>query len=396
MNPFRIALLNMQEGRARTLVSVIGVAFTVFLMLMQLGFLGAVVQTATQLYDHLDFDLLLVSSEYATLRNPGTVPRFRLALARGAPGVQTVLPLGVTRGMWHGPHAGDHSLPPSRSVICVLGVDPATLGQVFADPDRYLFRDPQEAASAGSALSRAGTILLDRTSRPEFGAREQRRPGSTTEMNSTVVEIVGEYEIGTGFDYNGMLLTSEETFQTITGRPGSEVSLGLVKLAPGTAPEQAREPVQEAVGPAVRVLTREQINESECDYWVKQTSVGQFFGLGVLVALVVGCIFVYQMFAGEIRSRMPALATAKAMGYTNRFIDGVVFSKALLLALLGFFPGLALALAFYKLTHHIASIPIAMTLERAATVLGLTFLMCLCSGMLAVRKAHTADPAELF
>jgi putative ABC transport system permease protein len=396
MNPLQIAWLNMQEGRARTLVSVTGVAFTVFLMLMQLGFLGAVVQTATQLYDHLDFDLLLVSSEYATLRNPGALPRVRLALARGVDGVQTVLPLGVTRGMWHGPHAGDHSLPPSRSVICVLGVDPATLGQVFADPDRYLFRDPQEAASAGSALSRAGTILLDRTSRPEFGAREQRRPGSTTEMNNTVVEIVGEFELGTGFDYMGMLLTSEDTFQNITRRPGSQVSFGLVKLAPGTAPEQARQDVQEAVGPTVRVLTREQLNDSECDYWVKQTSVGQFFGLGVLVALLVGGIFVYQMMAGEIRNRMSAFATAKALGYTNRYLDGVVLSKALLLALLGFLPGLVLALAFYNLTREVGSIPIAMTLLRAVGVQGLTFVMCLCSGLLAVRKAHTADPADLF
>jgi putative ABC transport system permease protein len=363
---------------------------------MQLGFLGSVVQTATQLYDHLDFDLLLVSSEYATLRNPGTLPRGRLALARGVDCVQTVLPLGVSRGMWHGPHSEEYSLPPSRSVICMLGVDPTTLGQVFADPDQYVFRDSRDRASASSALTRARTILLDRTSRPEFGTPEQRRPGSTTEMNNSVVEIVGEFEIGTGFDYMGVLLTGEETFQTLTGQPGNQVSFGLVKLAPGTDPEQARQPVQDAVGPTVRVLTREQLNESECDYWVKQTSVGQFFGLGVLVALIVGCTFVYQMMAGEIRSRLSAFATAKAMGYTNWFLDGVVLSKALLLALLGFFPGLVLALAFYKLTRDFASVPIAMTLGRAASVLGLTFLMCLCSGLLAVRKAHTADPADLF
>ena len=114
------------------------------------------------------------------------------------------------------------------------------------------------------------------------------------------------------------------------------------------------------------------------------------------MAFLVGGIFVYQMIAGEIRSRLPALATAKALGYTNRYLAGVVLSKVLLLALLGFFPGLVLALAFYKLTHDVASIPIAMTLGRAASVLGLTFVMCLCSGLVAVRKAHTADPAELF
>ena len=123
---------------------------------------------------------------------------------------------------------------------------------------------------------------------------------------------------------------------------------------------------------------------------------GQFFGLGVVVALIVGGIFVYQMIAGEIRSRLSAFATAKAMGYTNRYLDAVVLSKTLLLALLGFFPGLALALAFYKLTHDVASIPIDMTLGRAAGVLVLTFVMCLCSGLLAVRKVHTADPADLF
>jgi putative ABC transport system permease protein len=395
MNPFRLAWLNMVEGRVRTLVSLTGVAFTVFLMLMQLGFLGSVVKTATLLYDHLDFDLLLVSSEYAA-RNPGTLPRGRLALAREVQGVQTVLPLGMARGMWHGPHTGDHGLPPRRSVICILGVDPATLGQVFAEPDRSLFRDSQDLASARGVLTRAGTILLDRTSRPEFGNPEQRRPGSTTKMNNTVVEIVGEFEMGTGFDYNGMLLTGEATFQTLTGRPGSEVSYGLVKLTPGTVPEQARQAVQDAVGPTVRVFTREQLNELECDYWVNQTSVGQFFGLGVLVALLVGGIFVYQMISGEIRSRLPEYATAKAIGYPNRFLSAVVLSQALLLALLGFFPGLAVSLAFYQLTHDVASIPIGMTLGRAAGVLGLTFLMCMCSGLLAVRRTRTADPAALF
>jgi putative ABC transport system permease protein len=396
MNPFLIALLNIMEGRVRTLISVIGVAFTVFLMLMQLGFLGAVERTATQLYDHLDFDLLLVSSEYATLRNPGTLPRGRLALAREVGGVQTVLPVGVTRGLWHGPHSADHGLPQNRAVICMVGVDPDTLGQVFADPDQFVFKDSRQRVSAGSALTRSGTILLDRTSRPEFGTPEERRPGCTTEMNNTVVEIVGEFELGTGFDYNGVLLTSEETFHTLTGWPGSEVSFGLVKLAPGTAPGQAQKAVQDAVGPTVRVLTREQLNESERDYWVKQTSVGQFFGLGVVVAFIVGGIFVYQMIAGEIRSRMSAFATAKAMGYTNRYLDAVVLSKTLLLALMGFLPGLVLALAFYKLTHEVASIPMDMTLGRAASVLGLAFVMCMCSGMVAVRKAHTADPADLF
>ncbi len=396
MNPLLLAWLNLLQGRVRTLVSLTGVAFTVFLILMQLGFLGAVEKTATQLYDHFDCDLVLVSSEYLTLGAPGSLPRGQVALARKVDGVQSVLPLRVGRGLWRGPQSGDHSLPPRRWVICMLGVNPAALGEVFADADRQMFRDSRELAAASQSLTRAGTIYLDRASRREYGTPEERRPGSTTEVNNSVVEIVGDFEVGTGFDYGGTLLTSEETFQALTGQPGNQVNFGLVKLARGTPPEQARQAIQEAVGPTARVLTLAQLDQSECDYWVKQTSVGQFFNLGVLVALLVGGIFVYQMMANEIRSRLPEYATAKAMGYTNRFLAAVVLSQALLLALIGFVPGLVVAMAFYKLTHGVAAIPIAMTLERAVKVLGLTFGMCICSGLLAVRRAGTADPAELF
>ena len=37
-----------------------------------------------------------------------------------------------------------------------------------------------------------------------------------------------------------------------------------------------------------------------------------------------------------------------------------------------------------------------MTLESRVGVLVLTCGMCLASGLLAVRKVHTADPADLF
>jgi putative ABC transport system permease protein len=37
-----------------------------------------------------------------------------------------------------------------------------------------------------------------------------------------------------------------------------------------------------------------------------------------------------------------------------------------------------------------------MTVSRAIFVLLLTFIMCLCSGLLATGKLRSADPADLF
>jgi putative ABC transport system permease protein len=74
----------------------------------------------------------------------------------------------------------------------------------------------------------------------------------------------------------------------------------------------------------------------------------------------------------------------------------VILWQASLLALIGFFPGLVASLGIYEWTRQAARIPIGMTASRVVLVLLLTVMMCLCSGLLAIRKLRSADPADLF
>ena len=53
MTSQRLALENLAHERARSAVSVVGAAFAVVLVFMQYGFLGALYDTATLLYDRL-------------------------------------------------------------------------------------------------------------------------------------------------------------------------------------------------------------------------------------------------------------------------------------------------------------------------------------------------------
>jgi putative ABC transport system permease protein len=69
---------------------------------------------------------------------------------------------------------------------------------------------------------------------------------------------------------------------------------------------------------------------------------------------------------------------------------------AILLALVGYVPGFIAAVGLYSAARKWGGIPTGMTLEIALGVLILTCGMCLASGLLAVRKVHTADPADLF
>ena len=59
-----LACLNLLHGKTRTLVAIAGVSFSVLLIFMQLGFLGSVRQTATAIYDALEFDIMIRSPGY--------------------------------------------------------------------------------------------------------------------------------------------------------------------------------------------------------------------------------------------------------------------------------------------------------------------------------------------
>jgi len=93
---------------------------------------------------------------------------------------------------------------------------------------------------------------------------------------------------------------------------------------------------------------------------------------------------------------MPEYATVKALGYRPPYLTGVVLWQAVLLALFGYVPGFVASLGLYRVATDYGGIPTVMTVETAVGVLALTCGMCLASGLLAVRRVHTADPADLF
>src|SRR5262245_35369002 len=70
---------------------------------MQLGLYEAFLTGTTQLYEALDFDLALLSSEYVALGETRGFPRSRLAQTRAARGVQEVIPLYVGFYSWRNP-----------------------------------------------------------------------------------------------------------------------------------------------------------------------------------------------------------------------------------------------------------------------------------------------------
>jgi putative ABC transport system permease protein len=401
-----LAWKNLVHNKVRTSVALAGVGFAVILIFMQLGFLGAVRKTATQIYDALDFDLMLRSPAYLHLTEPRTFPRERIYQAASLPEVRKARPFYLGLSEWQAPQPED--VRPDewsgdwRGII-TMGVNP--------DDPAFI---PRELRTKSRKLTDPRFVLIDRKSKPEFGPKNGARfseqdIGVETALGMSRVRIVDVVELGTGLAANGACIASYEGFgRACPWQPLDEINFGLIALKSGADPAAAKQRMQSLFGvpnthtepssqPAdVEVLTRADVREREEYRWVVQTPLGQIFKFGVWVALFVGIAIVYQVLSTDIANMMGEYATLKAMGYPNRYLATVVLQQSVLLALVGYVPSLLISWGLYGLVSAQSGLPMVMTWETMATVLVLAVLMCVLSGMAALRKLFQADPADLF
>ncbi len=406
MRAWQWAGLHLLHQTGRSLVAAAGVAFAVILLFMQLGFRGGVDRTATLLFDQLQFDLIIVSSEYEDLSRTAAFPRLRLAQALAAKGVTDVIPVSMGFAEWRMPrrdgwwqsHPGGNLMS-----IAVLATPPERLAEVFVIGPEGVFDSPEQARAAGARLRPRGTFLFDRLSKPEYGTaaywREQShaaRPVDPVRVNGQAARVTGEFRLGTGFSWNAMLLTGEPTFYDFIPRATDTVNFGLVHVSPATNISTVQQMLRAMLPSDVQVLRREEITAIESRYWVQLTSVGQFLTVGVAIAVVIGVIFVYQMMAADVRAMLPEFATIKALGHGPRYAAAMVLWQGVFLTLAGFMPGWLAACGLFRIARHWGGIPAYMTIHIVSIVFFLTLVICLLAGMLTLRKVHTADPADLF
>ncbi len=384
LRPGRVAWLQISHQRLRLLAAVLGVAFAVMLIFVQLGFQSALYDSSVRWHTALGYDLALISPKTTYIVNPPGFPRNRLYQAAGFPGVDSVTPVYIGIGTWRNPED-----PLKTRNIFVMGFDPTDQGFELAGERGQVNR-----------LRLRDKILFDGLSRPEFGpvADTVRAQGSVqTEVNDRDVEVVGLYALGTSFGIDGSIITSDLNFRRLfPDRSASRIELGLVRLAPGADPEQTRDAIAAGIPGDVRVLTKAEFIQHEVDYWSNSTPIGYVFGLGVAMGLAVGMIVVYQILFSDVQDHIKEYATLKAMGYSNFFLSRIVLSEALQLALIGFLPGLGISLLIYNQATEVTNLPLEMTPERGLAVMGLTVAMCAVSGLLALRKLRSVDPAAVF
>lgn len=381
--PLAWCLLTRQPGRL--LVALAGICFAGMLMFLQLGFRDALFDASIAIHRLFNADVVVISSTSSSSVSMEPFPQRRLFQAASWPEVESISPVRWGLLVWKNPETGA----------------PRGILTVGFDPDDDILR-LEGLAEQKKTLQLDQRVLYDRLSRSEFGPVEEWLEAGrtvTAEVGNTRLVVADLVELGVSFGADGTLLTSNRTFNQLTGAAdgsSTAIELGLIRLVPGADPDAVAAALNKALPDDVRVLTKPEFLEFEQGYWRSSTAIGFIFNLGATMGLVVGAVVVYQILFSDVVDHLPEYATLKAMGYSSMDLVAVILQESLLLAGFGYIPAFLAGQGIYNFARTATNLPIGMSSQMATFVFAMIFLMCVISGLLAMGKIRDADPAEIF
>lgn len=405
-----LALRNVTHGGRRSLAAISGVAFSLTMVLLQLGFLEAVRTTAANNFEQIDFDIVLLSPRYEQFYAPGFFPLTRLTEARALATVLSAAPMSGIFNLWRCPAypvkgGGDERTeeltsgplerwlkgaklprPLQRRELYVLGVN----------LDKNPFHEPIRSSieAAKPMLRLPARVLLNELSHPDFGW-QIRDQVDHWELGDQSVEIAGGFPMLRGFAADSAVICGDTNFSALCGIPPDLVSFGFLRVREGTL-DASLAALKQALPADVAALSRAEILEREIDHWVNQTSTGRLFAFGVLVAMVVATVVVYQVLSNDVREHLPEYATLKALGYSTIRLSRVIIEQSLIYMLAAYVIAVLLAVLVYRATQELAGIPMRLTAYNLILTLLLAIVVGFLSGFLSLSKLRAAQPADLF
>ncbi len=372
----------LSHQKVRLMVAITGVAFANIMIFTMLGFKMSMFGGVTRLHEHLEGDLILVSNRAKFLGDGQSFSRRHLYQAAAIEGIQAASPFYYSLASWVNPWEQ------KITNVAVIAFDPARPVMDLPDVNQQL-----------EQIKLPNVLLVDTQSHPDLGPITEKfinGEGVTTEVSGRRIRVGGLFTLGSTIFIEGHLATSDWNYSRLFGSESIEnLSLAVLRVKPEVDIQWTQQQIRERLPDDVEVLTKQEYIASEKEFW-DQAPGGILFNFGVIMGFIIGVVIVYQVLYADVNDHLSEYATLKAIGYSNRRLLLVVFQEGILLAILGFGPGIGCALGVYALLGHLTRIPVFLTLEIGLQVFVATVVMCLVSAAVAIRKLQSADPADVF
>jgi putative ABC transport system permease protein len=259
-----------------------------------------------------------------------------------------------------------------------------------------------EATKFASQLQQTGSAIYDRRSKSHFGFPSSSGHDYQSQLGGQPLHLVGSFRLGTDFANSGNLIMSANSFARFfswraeADDPLSKVDLGAIRLHGDQNARQAAKRLNQRLPADVKVVTKTQAIALEKSFWKTNAPIGYIFTVGAVMGFIVGTVICYQIIYADISDHLAEFATLKAMGYPDSYFLRVVIWQSFYLSWIGFVPGALVSYGLYSLLGEVTGLMMIFRFTLVVSVWFATLSMCVMSGLLALRKLHSADPADLF
>ena len=369
-----LAWRNLAHDRARFIVTLIGIVFSVVLMGVQMGLLVGFAQTASSVVDHGDADLWVTAIGTTNVDIAAAIASRRRHQVLALPGVASVDEYMVQFAFWKKPTGGNES-------VIVVGYN---LAHGRGGPWNLVEGRIED-------LQIDGAVIIDRLYMDKLGVQ---RVGDTIEINNRRARVVGFTDGIRTFTQSPYVFTTHRNAQHFTLFPEDRTTFVLVRAAPGTDVDVLRGTIEQRLGD-VTVWRQEAFARQTQAYWLVTTGAGSALLLAASLGLVVGIVIVGQTLYASTVDRLPEYATLRAMGAPNRYLYTVILKQAAISAVLGFGAGFAATVAMVAASAR-SNIAIAMPWWLGIMLALLTALMCAFGAVFSIRRVMRIDPTSVF
>ena len=385
----RLAYQQLTHRGAKLIGALLGVTVAVVLMFTQLGFKGALYDSAVAVAEAFDGEIILTAPDFRTMSfNPPWMPRDLLYEARTVDGVASASPFYMS----------------TVQVVNPVDANFLTTWLYAFAPDQPVFALP-DVNKAIPDLRLSQAAIIDRKSRNELGilANEVVQTGHldlVLPASSLSVQFVftmtGTFEIGPTINVDGNIITSDMNYYRYLHVPLDRVSLGVVKVAKGFDPVAVGDALAHRFGSRARVFLKPDFEDNEINFYAHKTPIGFIFNAGLVVGIFVGIVFIVQVLHGIISDNIREYATLRAIGYNQGFFVRLVAIIAITIALVTYIPSILTTFLIYQVASSATRLPLILKDSYLIEVLFLVIVMGLVATFVTTKKLKQADPVDLF
>ncbi len=369
-----LAWRNLTHERARFIITLIGITFSVVLMAVQLGLLIGFSNTSSTIVDHTRADIWLTPAGTSNVDIAGRQATRWRQQALALPGVVAADLYLMQFGYWRKPDGGTEG-------VMIVGFNMATQR---GGPWNLIEGSVED-------LQQDDAVILDVLYKDKLGVTHV---GQTLELNARRVRVVGFTQGVRTFTQTPYVFASYRNALAWSRVPENETSYVLIETEAGADAEQIAAELRARL-PHVDVWTRSGFSTQTQVYWMLTTGAGSALLMAAVLGLVVGIVIVGQTLYASTVDRIDEYATLRAMGASNAYLYRVVIKQALISATLGYVLGISLSYLMAVQSRG-GNVLIDLPSWTLGLLALMTVLMCLLGALASIRRLMTLDPTSVF